>query len=360
MYEQVEKAKENKSRAVADCTEQRKSDVEQGFGFVDNRPKSRSVKSLRVVQRPNPFIIIQRSIGTDQLKTYVKEESSNTVYYAIWNNKYLAYDLQGVDDKGIPTGYVVQVNPDDDDYSVISESEAHDLLSSMSKQEHSEWRFDKFSEYRDWDVKTSGVEIDAPFGSGKVSAYHNRGAPKISSKQSDFGGAKLGDSYAEYKRGLQSGGLTDSQIALALLDINDSALGSDLEKRAGAMLHITVYLAEEWRKQGAAKIYRAMLRLIIKGTKTFDDFIEGFKYISSADNGRKMVARINDVFKGGAEPEDLPFFEEEIYEAMSPIREDDLSSDEEMRDESHKKLKSKSRLHAKHHESEKGWQDPWL
>lgn len=37
MYEQVEKTKKNKSRAVANSVAQKKSDVKQGFGFVDNR-----------------------------------------------------------------------------------------------------------------------------------------------------------------------------------------------------------------------------------------------------------------------------------------------------------------------------------
>jgi hypothetical protein len=40
MYEQVEKSKENKSRAVANSVIQKKSDVKQGFGFVDNRKKN--------------------------------------------------------------------------------------------------------------------------------------------------------------------------------------------------------------------------------------------------------------------------------------------------------------------------------
>lgn len=39
MYEQVEKPKENKSRAVTNSVAQKKSDVKQGFGFVDNRQK---------------------------------------------------------------------------------------------------------------------------------------------------------------------------------------------------------------------------------------------------------------------------------------------------------------------------------
>jgi hypothetical protein len=40
MYVQIEKPKENKSRTVANSVGQKKSNVRQGFGFVDNRLKS--------------------------------------------------------------------------------------------------------------------------------------------------------------------------------------------------------------------------------------------------------------------------------------------------------------------------------
>ncbi|MCJ8289614.1 MAG: hypothetical protein HRT58_03630 [Crocinitomicaceae bacterium] len=40
MYAQVEKPKENKSRAVANSVGQNKSYAGQGFGFVDNRTKA--------------------------------------------------------------------------------------------------------------------------------------------------------------------------------------------------------------------------------------------------------------------------------------------------------------------------------
>ncbi|WP_221937439.1 eCIS core domain-containing protein [Shewanella psychropiezotolerans] len=39
MYEQIEKPKENKSRAVANSVAQKKSNVKKGFRFVDNRPE---------------------------------------------------------------------------------------------------------------------------------------------------------------------------------------------------------------------------------------------------------------------------------------------------------------------------------
>ncbi|ATG76431.1 MULTISPECIES: hypothetical protein [unclassified Pseudoalteromonas] len=47
MYEQVDKPKENKSRAVANSVTQKKSDVKQGFGFVDNRSDATSKRKMK-------------------------------------------------------------------------------------------------------------------------------------------------------------------------------------------------------------------------------------------------------------------------------------------------------------------------
>jgi hypothetical protein len=47
MYEQVEKPKENKSRSIANSVGQNKSNVKQGFGFVDNRPEAVAQRKLQ-------------------------------------------------------------------------------------------------------------------------------------------------------------------------------------------------------------------------------------------------------------------------------------------------------------------------
>ena len=50
MYEQVNKPKENKSRAIANTVAQKQSNAKQGFGFVDNRPEAmmqRKVQSMK-------------------------------------------------------------------------------------------------------------------------------------------------------------------------------------------------------------------------------------------------------------------------------------------------------------------------
>lgn len=47
MYAQVEKPKENKSRAVGNSVAQKKSSVKQRFGFVDNRPEAIAQRKLQ-------------------------------------------------------------------------------------------------------------------------------------------------------------------------------------------------------------------------------------------------------------------------------------------------------------------------
>ncbi|MFT6845797.1 MAG: hypothetical protein ACJAUV_001996 [Flavobacteriales bacterium] len=59
MYAQVEKPKENKSRAVANSVAQKKSNGNQGFGFVDNRPKISELSMLQ--KKMKSKIPIQRN-----------------------------------------------------------------------------------------------------------------------------------------------------------------------------------------------------------------------------------------------------------------------------------------------------------
>lgn len=203
---------------------------------------------------------------------------------------------------------------------------------------HAEYRHDQFAAYKTWTKSSTGVGISTEFG--PTAAYHNRGAPKITSKQTDYGKAKLGDAYTDYIEALQSQGRSDQDIAQALLDMDDSALTSNMEKRGAAMLHTTVYLAEEWRKQGAAKIYRAILRAIVAGETDFDHFIEHFEFVGSADKGRAQVGRFKDVHEGYQDESTLNANEQVIYGNMSPYHPGDYDTDDDMVDE--KKL-SKSR-----------------
>lgn len=185
------------------------------------------------------------------------------------------------------------------------------------------------SELREWTKNSTGIRAQTPFG--EVSATHKRGAPKIGSRASNYGGFPMGDKYVDYIIALRSGGKSDREIANALLQEDVSVLSSDGEKRGAAMLYSTINLAEEWRKHGAAKLYRGELTRIAQGEDTFDDFLQKFKFISSADEGRKQVGRFHDVQSGVRSIEDLPEDEQEIWNALSPTVSDDFSSDEEER-----------------------------
>jgi hypothetical protein len=221
-----------------------------------------------------------------------------------------------------------------------------DTPADLASGSDNPYSFGNFQAYQDFTTTSQGVSV-AAFG-GSISAVYKRGAPKLGSNAKNWGKTSLGDTYQEYIRGLRSGGLTDPAIAQALLDLDDSALATHLEKRAAAMLTVTVYLAEEWRKQGAAKIYRAILRLIAKGTRTFDEFLDDFAFVGSAQDGRKQVGRFYDVWLGDTDRADLDSDEGEIYDVMSPQREEDFSSDDDMRTDDKKNLKGK-RLFAKKH-----------
>lgn len=55
MYEQIEKPKDSKSRAVASSTAQRQDNRTQGFSFVDNRPESVAQKKTQAIPRNSPM-----------------------------------------------------------------------------------------------------------------------------------------------------------------------------------------------------------------------------------------------------------------------------------------------------------------
>lgn len=56
MYAQVEKPKENKSRAVANLVAQKKSNVKQSFEFVDNRPETVAQRQLKEMVKNSPQV----------------------------------------------------------------------------------------------------------------------------------------------------------------------------------------------------------------------------------------------------------------------------------------------------------------
>jgi len=56
MYAQIEKPKENKSRAVANSVVQKKNSAKQGFGFVDNRTEAVAQRKLQDIANNNSQI----------------------------------------------------------------------------------------------------------------------------------------------------------------------------------------------------------------------------------------------------------------------------------------------------------------
>lgn len=63
MYAQVEKSKENKNRAVANSVGQKKSNVKQGIGFVDNRRQSSINQEICSTIIHSPSLVIQKKIS---------------------------------------------------------------------------------------------------------------------------------------------------------------------------------------------------------------------------------------------------------------------------------------------------------
>jgi hypothetical protein len=204
-------------------------------------------------------------------------------------------------------------------------------------------------QYQGWTSdKTTSQPMVTPFG--KSSARHSRGAPFVQTNSVDYGGSAVGDSYKDMifgLRGQSSDASDDPALAEALLKLSDVNLTDEVQKNAAAKLTSAVYLAEQWRRQGADKIWRALLRLVQDTTINLNKAIQLFEFVKSADAGRQQVGRFQDVHEGSTNLSDLDEDEQMIYEAFSPIREEDFSSDDDLREE--KKLKSKGRLYAKKH-----------
>ena len=168
----------------------------------------------------------------------------------------------------------------------------------------------------------------------------------MTSKQEDYGGAPLGHgTYANMRRGLQQGEETDEEIAAKLLA--SEPFEEAIQSRAAAVLYATVGLAEMWRKHGADKLFRAVLRCVEKGDLSLEDALEtSWTFKESADAGRKQVGRFQDVAEGDLPPSGLSEHDRMVWEEMSEVEPGDLSSDEEMRDA---KALKKNRLYARKH-----------
>ena len=87
MYEQVEKSKENKSRAVANSVTQKKNNGRQGFGFVDNRARfsfSDFRTSKPLLLRHNMSVPCHIDFTTPTFQKKGRVSYGNTIQRAQW------------------------------------------------------------------------------------------------------------------------------------------------------------------------------------------------------------------------------------------------------------------------------------
>lgn len=234
----------------------------------------------------------------------------------------------------------------------VYEWESEDMNGNITVKPYNASKNPLKDEYEGWSTdKTTSQQMTTPFG--EASARHSRGAPFAQTNAQDYGGYAVGDSYSQMVYGLRGNSndaSDDPQLASALLQFSTVDLTDEMQKNAASKLTVTVYLAEEWRKQGATKIWRALLRLVEQSRINMLKATQLFQFVQSADAGRQQVGRFQDVYEGHTNQTDLSANERMIYSAMSPIHNDDFSSDDDMRDK--KELKSKSRLYAHKHQEE--------
>lgn len=188
-----------------------------------------------------PNNVVQRVIGDDQTNTYVVDKNTNTIYFATWKNKDKCYELQNIDDNGVPIGFLMQVAPDDDNYSAID------------KEEEVAGKFDSFEDSKEY--------LD-----GKIKSYL-----ELLQKQHKL------QVVAQYPRVFVKGTDDDSQLNLKKLNKKEHEHGVDLTYRnhRDAMdIELDSFLPEEehdtieYRKR-----YEAMLKSSMseKSGSTNDD-----------------------------------------------------------------------------------------
>jgi hypothetical protein len=225
----------------------------------------------------------------------------------------------------------------------------NNAASNSSASASNPYHFSQNDLYQRWTPSSKG-ESDEYFG-GNINANHNRGAPKISSNVQDWPSTSVGDRYTDWVAAFEASDMDPREIAARLLKFDDRALEDQPNvQRAAAMLTATVYLAEEWRKQGAAKIYRAILRRIQRGERTFRDFLDDFAFVRSAQAGREQVARFYDVYLNDRPLSELSKQSQATYQDMSDIESEDFSSADEDRESGRKNLATVNRLKAVKHQ----------
>jgi len=83
MYEQIEKPKENKSRAIVNSVTQKKSNVKYGFGFVDNRPESIAQRKMQSQANMSSSLPLQKEENNTGLPDNLKSGVENFSGYSM-------------------------------------------------------------------------------------------------------------------------------------------------------------------------------------------------------------------------------------------------------------------------------------
>ena len=177
--------------------------------------------------------------------------------------------------------------------------------------------------YTNW-TENEATNMDVRSRGGiEMRARQFRGAPYIT-------GAGASDSY----RGFVPATVGDedhSVIAGDLLRNTGQGIKTDKQKQHAAMMEAVVGLAEEWRKHGAAWVFRAILRGVEAGRWKMDQIYTLFAFVKSANSGRRQVARLQDVRAGRLPSFALVGEEREIAEYGSDIDDSGFESDDEVR-----------------------------
>ena len=177
--------------------------------------------------------------------------------------------------------------------------------------------------YQVWDESQQTNMPITSRGGISLNARHNRGAPYVTKPG-------VGDTYTSFLHGT-AGGADDRAVAHDLLHGTSDAIRTEDQQNNAAMMEAVVGLAEEWRKHGAAWLYRAILRGVKAGKWTLAQVPKLFAFVKSANSGRRQVARIQDVKAGRLKEDALVGDEKDIVGYGSDIDDDGFDSDEEVR-----------------------------
>ncbi len=285
----------------------------------------RSIAAGPQLKRAAPVDVLQR-ISVIQLfkPTYEHLNMHFRLYYGTlktigeftgWDKRGYYFNIREGDQVIIPNGEEDSIQPTWGERSLPSSSistRPYGTLEQLSSDWHSSQQFQ---------------EVDGPFG--KFNVKHNRHAPFVTSNKEQYPGTDVRVDYGDMLRALKGEGLGDGEIAEILLTADSERLTDPDAIRAAAMLTAVVYLAEEWRKKGAAKIFRGILRAISDGVMSLEDIFEYFNFVKSAQDGREQSARISAVLRGVQDESVLEVEDHAFIGYMSPGGPDMESDDEE-------------------------------